>query len=161
MQQIEVHTKRLTLVPRTLEEMIMIQKIEADPEMKQAYQEMIDMMRTLSDRDEWASEWKMMSADGKIVGGIGYKGLPDDAGTVEVGYGVNKAYRRQGFASEAVNGMAEWALSKEKVRFVTAQTEPENEISQKVLLRNGFVRDGYGLEGPLFRVTKETLKRDI
>ncbi len=47
-----------------------------------------------------------------------------------------------------------WALSFPEVKAVQAQTEPNNAISQKVILHNGFQHVGQGAEGPLFEIRK-------
>ena len=41
------------------------------------------------------------TADGKAIGGIGFKGQPDD-GCVEVGYGLTPSARGHGYAAEAL-----------------------------------------------------------
>ena len=73
---------------------------------------------------------------------------------VEIGYGIDEAYRRKGYATEALAGMVKWTMKQGGVKYITAQTEPNNKISQKVLLMNGFFRDGNGEEGPLFKIQK-------
>lgn len=73
---------------------------------------------------------------------------------VEIGYSIDEAYRRQGCATEAVSALVRWALAQAGVRLVTAQTEPGNLSSQRVLLKNGFVQEGFGEEGPLYLIRK-------
>ena len=41
--------------------------------------------------------------DGQLVGTAGYKGPPDEAGTVEIGYSVIEAAHPRGYGSGAVN----------------------------------------------------------
>ena len=43
-----------------------------------------------------------------------------------------------------------WAFVQAGVFFVTAETEPDNAASQRVLQKAGFVPDGEGAEGPRF-----------
>lgn len=128
--------------------------IECDLEMKKAYSEMLETMLKLNGREEWGSDWNINLKTGVSIGGIGFKGAPNAEGTVEIGYGIDEAYRRQGYATEAVGGIINWAMAQDGVRRVTAQTEPDNKISQKVLLKNGFLCKGYGEEGPLYKVEK-------
>lgn len=154
MKKLFAQTERLIITPRSTEEMCALRDGETDAEMKKAYGEMIEQMRKLPGREEWGSEWRIALADGTVVGGIGFKGTPDEDGLVEVGYGIDAAYRRTGYATEAVKGMVRWALGQPGVRCVTAQTEPDNEISQKVLLNCGLVRDGFGDEGPMYKITQ-------
>lgn len=153
MRDIVVQTERLRMVPQTMEALRMLHDGERDEDMKQAYGDMLETMEQLPGQEEWGTEWEIALVSGQRIGGIGFKGTPDAEGIVEVGYGIDEAYRRKGYGAEAVKAMVKWALEQEGVRCVTAQTETDNSISQKVLLKNGFVRDGYGEEGPLFKIT--------
>jgi len=83
MNHFVIESERLCISPKSIEEMEALCNIEADPELKKAYSEMLNAMLKLN---------------------------------------------------------------------ITAQTEPDNTISQTVLLKNGFFRDGYGDEGPLYKV---------
>lgn len=149
-----IETERLSITPQSIEEIKSLHEKESDPEMKKAYSEMLNVMLHLNGCEEWGSNWKIMLRTGETVGGIGFKGAPDAHGMVEIGYGIDEAYRRKGYAAEALAGMVKWAMKQDRVQYITAQTEPNNKISQKVLLLNGFIRDGNGEEGPLFKIQK-------
>ena len=62
----------------------------------------------------------------------------DENGEVETGYGINEKYRCQGFMSEALTAISDWALNQSKVLKVIAETEKENTASHKVLQKCGF-----------------------
>lgn len=108
----------------------------------------------MREREEWACDWKVCLKDGTVIGGAAYKGIPDDQGNVELGYGIDESYQNQGYATEMTGLMVRWALEHEDVVCVQAQTDPENRKSQRVLAKNGFVHVGEGAEGPLFEVRK-------
>jgi len=154
MNQIVIETQRLCIFPKSIEEMKALCNIESDPEMKKAYSEMLDTMQKLNGREEWGADWNINLKTGVSVGDICFKGTLDAEGAVEIGYGIDETYRRMGYATEAVSGIVNWALTQDGVRLVTAQTEPSNKISQKVLLKNSFIRDGYGEEGPLYKLKR-------
>jgi RimJ/RimL family protein N-acetyltransferase len=78
------------------------------------------------------------------VGVAGYKGAPDVAGVVEIGYGVVPEQRRRGFASEAVRALVSRAFADPRVTAVTAQTLPGLDASIGVLRGTGFAYDGPG-----------------
>lgn len=158
MRHIVIETERLTITPQSIAEIEALRENESDPEMKKAYSEMLDLMLGLNGSEEWGSDWKISLKTGVTVGGIGFKGLPDAEETVEIGYGIDEAYRKRGYATEAVGGMVKWAMKQDGVKYITAQTEPNNKISQKVLLANGFLRDGNGEEGPLFKIRNSDFK---
>lgn len=85
--------------------------------------------------------------DDLAIGGAGFKGRPDDAGDVEIGYGFAPTARGNGFATEAVGGLVELARAR-GIRAVVAETVPDNVASQRVLQKNGFRisgRDGAAL----------------
>ena len=75
-------------------------------------------------------------ADGRAIGGIGFKGQPVD-GCVEIGYGLAPSARGDGYAAEAVVAVlslaAEHGLSR-----VVADTTLDNIASQRTLSRAGF-----------------------
>jgi ribosomal-protein-alanine N-acetyltransferase len=79
-----------------------------------------------------------------LVGVGGYKGGPDAAGVVEIGYGIVPEARRRGFASEAVRGMLAQAFADARVNTVVAHTLSELTPSLGVLRVTGFVLDGPG-----------------
>ncbi len=151
-KKIRLKTKRLCIEPKTLEELRNVKMKENDPELKKAYQDMIDGMEAHPDEWLWYTDWTIsLRKENIVIGGIGFKGAPDEKAEVEIGYGIDEPYRRQGYGLEAVNAMLEWAYSNEKVYFVMAETVPDNRASQELLKKAGFVENGtFGEEGPRF-----------
>ena len=80
------------------------------------------------------------TADGFVVGGIGFKGPPSDD-VVEVGYGLAPSARGRGYAGEALQALLDLAVEHGLVR-VLADTTPDNLASQRTLRRAGFVLVG-------------------
>jgi ribosomal-protein-alanine N-acetyltransferase len=76
---------------------------------------------------------------GLCVGGIGFKGRPDSAGSVEIGYGICTSRQGQGLMSEAVGRLCELARV-EGAHSVSAETDSANIASQRVLEKSGFDR---------------------
>ena len=72
-----------------------------------------------------------------VIGSIDYKYVPKD-GVTEVGYGMNPAYEGQGYMTEALAAFLEFGRSL-GIRTVLADTLKDNEKSQNVLKRCGFV----------------------
>ncbi len=75
-------------------------------------------------------------ADGRAVGGIGFKGQPD-GGCVEIGYGLAPSARGHGYAAEAVVALLAVAADHGLSR-VIADTTLDNIASQRTLIRAGF-----------------------
>jgi [ribosomal protein S5]-alanine N-acetyltransferase len=79
---------------------------------------------------------------GQLVGTAGYKGPPDEAGTVEIGYSIIEAAQRRGYASGAVRLLVARAFRDPRVSAVRAETLPVLLGSQAVLNRCGFALVG-------------------
>ena len=79
--------------------------------------------------------------DGVVIGEIGFVAPPRE-GAVTIGYAIVPAARGQGFATEAIAALSDWALAQPDVAEVNAQTLPDNEPSARALLRAGFVEEG-------------------
>ncbi len=77
------------------------------------------------------------AADGVLIGPGGYKGRADGTGTVEIGYAIVPAYRRQGLATEAARGLIDHAFPHPRVKRVDAHTPAERNDPAKVLERVG------------------------
>lgn len=80
------------------------------------------------------------------IGGIGFKGAPDENGVAETGYGIMEFFQNKGYASEALKGLLNWAFGHNELKKVIAETDEENEASLGVLLKNGFRFAGPGSE---------------
>ncbi|MDO9381132.1 MAG: GNAT family N-acetyltransferase [Nocardioidaceae bacterium] len=80
------------------------------------------------------------TADGRAVGGAGFKGRPQ-AGSVEIGYGLAPSARGHGYAAEAVRALLDLAREHGVAR-VVADTDRGNLASQRTLAAAGFARLG-------------------
>jgi ribosomal-protein-alanine N-acetyltransferase len=79
---------------------------------------------------------------GVAVGQSGFHGAPDADGMVEVGYGVDPAYRRRGYARAALELAIEHARAESSVRTLRATISPDNEASLALIAQYPFVRNG-------------------
>jgi RimJ/RimL family protein N-acetyltransferase len=77
------------------------------------------------------------SADGQVIGDIGFHGPPDRHGSVTVGYGLAAGARGHGYATEALRALVAWALAQPGVVRVEADTTHANFPSQRVMERAG------------------------
>nr|WP_275585499.1 GNAT family N-acetyltransferase [Blastococcus saxobsidens] len=76
------------------------------------------------------------------VGKAGFHGPPDAAGMVEVGYSIDPAHRRQGYARAALRAMLARAAAEPAVATVRASIAPDNVVSRDLVLGEGFVEVG-------------------
>lgn len=92
---------------------------------------------------------------GEIIGDCGTHGPPDEAGDVEIGYGLAAPYRGRGYGSELVIAASRWLLGRPGVRRVVArEVLADNVPSRRALERAGFALEReegglvwYALEG--------------
>jgi len=152
MKIIKIESERLIITTCSFNEMRDLKSRQKDPEMAKAYGEMIDTMKKNPGCEEWGCAWKISLKDGTRVGDLCFKGIPDENGSVEIGYGIDEEYQHNGYATEAVGAMVNWCYETDGVYSLCGQTEADNIYSQKVLEKNGFEPDGFGEEGPMFRI---------
>ena len=87
--------------------------------------------------ERWGFSLVVRLEDGIVIGEIGFVGAPG-VGAVTIGYAIVPSARRQGYATEAIGALSDWALAQAEVGEVRAQTLPDNEASIRALLRAGF-----------------------
>lgn len=99
------------------------------------------------------SFWYLITADDpcELAGICGFKGRPDQSGSVEIGYSILGCFQRRGFATEAVLRLVGWAFSHHNVSEVCAETFPYLTQSIRVLEQNGFQLTGAGSEAGVVR----------
>lgn len=76
---------------------------------------------------------------------------PFSRGAVEVGYTVFEAYRRQGYAREALAAIMAWATTERGIRNFIASVSPDNRASLGLILGLQFAKVGSHideLDGP-------------
>ena len=102
------------------------------------------LQRVLIDPEEapWLGRAMLFQTDGAYVGGIGFHGKPNELGQVELGYGVEPQFRRQGYASEAAQALIDWARREHGVRRFLLSISPENVASLGVAAKLGFGKIG-------------------
>jgi RimJ/RimL family protein N-acetyltransferase len=83
----------------------------------------------------------LVVVDGQVIGDCGWFGPPDDAGDVEIGYGLAASARGRGLGSEAVALLCAWVERQPGVRQVTAEVLAGNEPSRRLLTRLGFAEE--------------------
>ncbi|WP_091553708.1 GNAT family N-acetyltransferase [Micromonospora pattaloongensis] len=76
------------------------------------------------------------------VGRAGYHGPPDAAGMVEVGYAVDPAHRRRGYARAALEALLQRAADEPQVRTVRVTISPDNLASYELASQYGFIEVG-------------------
>ncbi|BES64356.1 GNAT family protein [Gottschalkiaceae bacterium SANA] len=81
--------------------------------------------------------WMIVKRDTQtVIGDIGFQGPPDSSGTVEIGYGLVESKQSQGFGSEALQALIQWALQQPEVKSIRATCLLVNQPSRKILEKN-------------------------
>ena len=91
---------------------------------------------------QWGMFMIILRETGEVIGDIGFHGPPDEAGTVEIGYGIVEQYRGRGLAGESAVAICGLAWSRPEVTRIVARTEEDNPASAGVLRHAGFRDDG-------------------
>ena len=87
----------------------------------------------------WGSFFIIHKSDRKLLGTCGYKGAPNETGTVEIGYEIEADYRQQGLATEAAQGLIDFAWQHEEIKEIMAHTLAYENPSVSVLKKLGFL----------------------
>jgi len=99
--------------------------------------------------DFWAIE---LTETSKMIGHIYFKQTePAELRTWELGYIVNPAYQRRGYATEATAALLRKTFQEKHIHRVFAHCNPENPASWKVLERVGLRREGLFRKNIFFR----------
>lgn len=145
-------TKRLTVMTLTPEQMMLYMRNVHDLEkeltltyhaepVEGEFRDIVKRQARLCEDNEddflWHTFW-MLNLGRELIGGAYFRGLPDNDGMVVITCGVNSGFMNQGYATEAVNKLVEWALRQEGVKFVTAETGKNNFVAHRVLEKCGF-----------------------
>ena len=127
----ELNTNRLKIIPCTVEtvQITIEQNYDNGPEISNY----LEQLRRDPSLLYWGSWIVIRKSDDRIIGDIGFKGKPDENKTVEIGYGLLEGYWNNGYATEAVEALIEWAFHTSKVEKVIAETLKENDGSIRVL----------------------------
>jgi RimJ/RimL family protein N-acetyltransferase len=118
-----------------------------DPAVERFMSHRIEQLRRDPSVQRWLARAMVLRDGGRtMVGNIGFHGEPgiNAAGALaalEIGYGVRPDRRRQGYATEAVGALLDWARGQGISHFV-ASVAPDNEPSLAIVRKLGFVRTG-------------------
>ena len=101
----------------------------------------LERMRSRPSGRSWCIRAIVRDEDDAVIGHSGFHGPPEDVGRAEVGYNVLEPYRRNGFATEAVQSLVDWAR-RQGESVVYASISPNNLASVGVVTKLGFRHNG-------------------
>ncbi len=82
----------------------------------------------------------------EIIGSSGFHDLPDTEGMIEIGYGIEPAFRNQGYGKELLHGMWQWVIAQPGVRTLRYTVAPDNAVSQHIVQSLGFSSRGQQMD---------------
>ncbi|WP_395049318.1 GNAT family N-acetyltransferase [Flavobacterium sp.] len=88
--------------------------------------------------------------DSKLIGLIGHYRIKPEHYRAEIGYMLLPKYQGKGIITEAIKEVVKYGFEKMKLHSIEAVIDPENLISEKVLLKNGFVKEAHLKENECF-----------
>jgi [ribosomal protein S5]-alanine N-acetyltransferase len=152
-----IPANRLTIRPFTASDAADLHEYLSDPAIYEFEPgEPIDFDRAVQIARERASAtdfWAIELRDSrKMIGHLYFKQIePAELRTWELGYIVNPAYQRKGYATEAAAALLRKAFEEKHIHRVFAHCNPENPASWKVLERVGLRREGLFRKNIFFR----------
>ncbi len=86
----------------------------------------------------------------KLIGIIGHYRIKPEHYRAEIGYMLLPEYQGKGIITEAIKEVVKYGFKTMKLHSIEAVIDPENLISEKVLLKNGFVKEAHLKENECF-----------
>ncbi|MEN6482703.1 MAG: GNAT family N-acetyltransferase [Anaerolineaceae bacterium] len=150
----EIHTPRLILFPLSLDQICKYQNNPAaletelkmpvsrdvvDETIRREFLDKINQMQMVDPfYHDWCTYWLIVIRKAKFGAGlVGFKGAPDEKGSVEIGYGMDPSVWNQGYMTEAASALVAWAFEHLECQQVTV-SQTVNPASLRVLQKLGF-----------------------
>ena len=108
---------------------------------------LIDSKIEANEGINWAITLKNNS---KLIGIIGHYRIKPENYRAEIGYMLLPEYHGKGIITEAINVVVKYGFEKMKLHSIEAIIDPENYASEKVLQKNGFVKEAHLIENECY-----------
>lgn len=139
----EIHTERLVLRRATYEDAAAMHRIMSDPVAMrywstpphQKSDETERWVISMVEAEPALSDDFIVTLDGAVIGKLGAWQLP------EIGFLIDPAHWGKGYASEGLAGFIDWRRIRGSTE-LTADVDPRNLSSIRLLARHGFVQTG-------------------
>ncbi len=112
-----------------------------------AHIKMIDDKIEANEGINWAITIK---GNPKLIGVIGHYRIQPENHRCEIGYMILPQYNGQGYVTEAVKAVLQYGFDDLQMHSIEGVIDPDNIASEKVLLKNGFVKEAHILENELW-----------
>lgn len=96
--------------------------------------------------NKWFLRFITLSSTREIIGSTSFHGVPDEAGMIEIGIGLDEKFWGYGYAKEALFGMWRWAVTHPEVRTLRYTVSPTNIASVSIINGFGFAHVGQQMD---------------
>ncbi len=87
-----------------------------------------------------------LRSDASFIGSTGFASIDSESSTGLFGFGLRREYWGQGYATEAVRGLLDFAFATLNLHRMTAECFTENASSVRVLEKAGMRREGHFIQ---------------
>jgi [ribosomal protein S5]-alanine N-acetyltransferase len=94
-----------------------------------------------------------LSAEKKIIGGMGLSKINEFQKTATIGYWISEKYQGKGYGSEALGALLKYSFDKLKLRRINAEVFVGNPSSGKLLEKFGAVNEGFRRKSLISKAT--------
>ena len=91
-----------------------------------------------------------IKGNNKIIGIIGHYRIQPENHRAEIGYMSLPEYNGKGYITEAIKAVVEYGFEQMNLHSIEAIIDPDNIASERVLQKNGFIKEAHILENELW-----------
>jgi ribosomal-protein-alanine N-acetyltransferase len=110
----------------------------------------IKMMEDKIETNEGINWAITLKGDDKMLGVIGHYRIKPEHYRAEVGYMILPEYHGKGITTEAVQCVVDYGFNTMQLHSIEGVIDPENEASQRVLQKCGFVKEAHFKENEFY-----------
>jgi RimJ/RimL family protein N-acetyltransferase len=96
--------------------------------------------------NRWFVRYIVLKESQEVIGSTSFHGVPDADGMMEIGLGIEEAFRNKGYAREALAGMWKWVCAYPEVKTLRYTVSPDNLASIAVINYFGFKYKGQQID---------------
>lgn len=96
--------------------------------------------------NKWFVRFIVLRDSREIIGSTSFHGVPDEAGMMEIGIGIEEAFWGTGYATEALLGMWRWVIAQPGVKTLRYTVSPTNVPSVRIINKFGFAHIGQQMD---------------
>ena len=103
----------------------------------------IDRANASIDKNDGITWGITLKGEDKVIGYIGFWNMQATHFRIEIGYILHPDYWRQGFMSEALQTITNYAFNQTELHSIEANVSVDNIPSMRLLEKNGFVKEAH------------------